>query len=79
MMRQKMALQFFQEWDFISDNPLNTNIFLPLSRVYTSQKSTPFKYILGVTQAVAAGYLAYSHIKKYGFFGPKERKPAPEN
>ena len=33
-----------------------------------NSKFNPLKYALGMVQAGAVGYLAYKHIKKYGFF-----------
>ena len=32
-----------------------------------NSKFNPVRYILGMAQAGAVGYLAYKHIKKYGF------------
>ncbi len=31
-------------------------------------KFNPLRYVLGMAQIGAVGYLAYKHIKKYGFF-----------
>ncbi len=41
---------------------------LPLYQKYLEDsKFNPFKYALGMMQVGAVGYLAYKHIKKYGF------------
>jgi hypothetical protein len=40
----------------------------PLERKYhEDSKFNPIKYVLGAAQVGAVGYLAYKHIKKYGF------------
>ena len=41
---------------------------LPLYQKYLEDsKFNPFRYALGMMQLGAVGYLAYKHIKKYGF------------
>jgi len=41
---------------------------LPLYQKYLEDsKFNPFRYALGMVQVGAVGYLAYKHIKKYGF------------
>jgi hypothetical protein len=41
---------------------------LPLYKKYLEDsKFNPFRYALGMMQVGAVGYLAYKHIKKYGF------------
>jgi hypothetical protein len=50
-----------------NENP--NNLLSPLySQYLESTKFNPIKYVLGMAQAGAVGYLAYKHIKKYGFF-----------
>ena len=40
----------------------------PLEKQYLeNSKFDPVKYVLGLAQLSAVGYLAYKHIKKYGF------------
>lgn len=40
----------------------------PLYQKYLNDsKFNPFRYALGMIQTGAAGYLAYRHLKKYGF------------
>ena len=56
-------------------NTENTNqnfsahLLAPLEKQYLeNSKFNPIKYAMGMIQAGAVGYLAYKHIKKYGFF-----------
>lgn len=47
-----------------------TNFYFlsPLYNQYVEDsKFNPVRYVLGLAQLSAAGYLAYRHIKKYGF------------
>lgn len=40
----------------------------PLEKQYLkNSKFNPISYVLGMVQTGAVGYLAYMHIKKYGF------------
>lgn len=60
----------------INDDPIKTNfnssILNPLRQSYAeSQSMKELKYILGVVQAGAVGYIAYQHLKKYGFLKRK--------
>lgn len=52
-------------------SPPNLNfkdMALPLYQKYKEDsKFNPFRYALGMVQFGAVGYLAYKHIKKYGF------------
>ena len=44
------------------------NITQPLYQKYLEDsKFNPFRYALGMMQVGAVGYLAYKHLKKYGF------------
>ena len=38
-----------------------------------SQRNMGYKYILGVMEGAAVGYLAYEHIRKYGFWDKKKK------
>ena len=45
------------------------NFSEPLYKRYLeNQKINPLYYVLGMAQTAAVGYMAYRHIKKYGFF-----------
>ncbi|TSA28897.1 MAG: hypothetical protein D4R68_03305 [Ignavibacteriales bacterium] len=49
-------------------NNFQMNILNPLSEKYADVQSLKeWKYILGAVQLSAVGYLAYLHLKKYGF------------
>lgn len=49
-----------------------TEMLRPLYNNYLdSQKLKTLKYILGMAQVSAVGYMAYQHIKKYGFLKRK--------
>lgn len=54
-----------------SDNPehsFSPHFLSPLEKQYLeNSKFDPVRYALGMVQAGAVGYLAYKHIKKYGF------------
>jgi hypothetical protein len=56
----------------INDDPMKSNfkasILNPLSQQFANIESMKtLKYILATVQVGAVGYLAYQHIKKYGF------------
>lgn len=51
-----------------SDAEFKPNFLSPLERKYREDsKFDPIRYVLGAAQVGAVGYLAYKHIKKYGF------------
>lgn len=61
------AISNSQEKSFQSEINFN-DMTLPLYQKYLEDsKFNPFRYALGMVQAGAVGYLAYTHIKKYGF------------
>jgi hypothetical protein len=44
-------------------------LMLPYYNQYLeNSKFNPIRYVLGLAQTAAVGYLAYRHIKKYGFW-----------
>lgn len=62
--------------EMISEDPIKTNfkssILNPLHQAFVeSQSMKELKYILGMVQAGAVGYMAYQHLKKYGFLKRK--------
>ncbi len=67
-LRTEMALSYSGE--FNSDSLIITeNFSAPLYAKYIeNQKFNPLFYVLGMAQTAAVGYMAYRHIKKYGFF-----------
>jgi hypothetical protein len=52
----------------VADNNFSPHLLSPLERkYYEDSKFDAIKYVLGMAQIGAVGYLAYKHIKKYGF------------
>ena len=48
---------------------INTHFTSPLYQQYLKDSEFDmFRYVLGIAQASAVGYMAYKHIKKYGFW-----------
>lgn len=63
----RTSILISQRADLTNETP--NNLLSPLYTQYIeSTKFNPIRYVLGVAQAGAVGYLAYKHIKKYGFF-----------
>ena len=51
-----------------SGNNYSPHFLSPLQKqYYEDAKFNPIRYALGMVQVGAVGYLAYKHIKKYGF------------
>ena len=67
-LRTEMALTY--SGGFNADNLITVeNFSAPLyERYLENQKINPLYYVLGMAQTAAVGYMAYQHIKKYGFF-----------
>lgn len=62
--------------ELMNEDPIKSNfkssILNPLHDAYVqSQSMKELKYILGMVQAGAVGYMAYQHLKKYGFLKRK--------
>ena len=69
--RTRMQLAGIINQDEIQNN-LQMNILNPLHEKYADlQSMKELKYILGAVQLSAVGYLAYLHLKKYGFLKRK--------
>lgn len=48
---------------------INTHFTSPLYQQYLrNSEFDMFRYVLGIAQVSAVGYMAYRHIKKYGFW-----------
>lgn len=65
-LRTKLQLEYS-----VNNQDINNfnKLMLPLNKQYIeSQKLNFVNYFLGITQTAAVGYLAYHHIKKYGFW-----------
>ena len=66
-LRTEMALSYFSNYNSGNASPSN-DLMSPLYEQYLEKsKLNPIKYVLGMAQLTAVGYLAYRHIKKYGF------------
>ncbi|GBD88972.1 hypothetical protein BMS3Abin03_02916 [bacterium BMS3Abin03] len=67
-LRTELALSNSSQ--FNSNNPhVADDLTQPLYRQYIeNSKFNVVTYILGMAQAAAVGYMAYQHIKKYGFW-----------
>jgi hypothetical protein len=51
-----------------SDQNFSPHFLSPLEKQYLeNSKFNPIRYLLGMVQTGAVGYLAYKHVKKYGF------------
>jgi hypothetical protein len=67
-LRTELALSHYQNYSGAMDNS-NTHLMLPFYKQYLeNSKFNPIRYVLGIAQTAAVGYMAYRHIKKYGFF-----------
>lgn len=67
-LRTEMALSYLSQHGS-KNSEGNNHLLLPFYNHYLEEsKFNPIKYILGMAQLTAAGYLAYRHIKKYGFW-----------
>jgi hypothetical protein len=54
---------------FATDDDYHQHFLLPLYKQYLEDsKFDPIRYALGMAQLSAVSYLAYRHVKKYGFF-----------
>ena len=71
-MRTRMQLSgLLTERDPIKNN-FQTSILNPLRQQFSeSQNMKEFKYFLGMVEVGAFGYLAYEHLRKYGFLKRK--------
>ncbi len=67
-LRTELALSYPTAFSPGSTDELN-HLMLPFYNQYLeNSKIDPIRYILGMAQAAAVGYMAYRHIKKYGFW-----------
>ncbi len=67
-LRTELALSYPTAFSTGSTDELN-HFMLPFyNRYLESTKIDPIRYVLGMAQAAAVGYMAYRHIKKYGYW-----------
>ena len=74
MMRTRMQLAglFKMNEDDPIKSGLKTNILNPLQQEFLSTQSMKeFKYVLNMVEMGGAAYLAYEHLRKYGFLKKK--------
>jgi hypothetical protein len=66
-LRTELALSYPTTFSTSSTDEIH--FMLPFyNRYLENSKLDPVRYVLGMAQAAAVGYLAYRHIKKYGFW-----------
>ena len=66
-LRTELALS--STHNFGERNDTNNHLLLPFYKQYLeNSKFDPITYALAIAQTAAVGYMAYRHIKKYGFF-----------
>lgn len=67
-LRTELALTHFSN-PTVGIGIKNKDLMMPLHKQYLeNSKINPIMYVLGIAQTAAVGYMAYRHIKKYGFF-----------
>lgn len=67
-LRTELALSYLSAFNTLPIE-VSDHLMLPYYQQYLeSSKIDPIRYILGLAQTAAAGYMAYRHIKKYGFW-----------
>jgi hypothetical protein len=67
-LRTELALSYPSAFN---TNPVEVtdHLMLPYYQQYLeNSKIDPIRYVLGLAQTAAVGYMAYRHIKKYGFW-----------
>ena len=67
-LRTELALSYPITFNY---NPggVSNHFMLPYYNQYLeNSKINPITYVLGLAQTAAVGYMAYRHIKKYGFW-----------
>ncbi len=65
-LRTELALSYFSA---AGETKKQDYLMLPFYNQYLeNSKFNPIRYVLGLAQTAAVGYLAYRHIKKYGFW-----------
>jgi len=67
-LRTELALSYPTAFNTSSAEASN-HLMLPYYKQYLeNSKIDPISYVLGLAQTAAVGYMAYRHIKKYGFW-----------
>ncbi len=67
-LRTELVLSYPTAFSTSSIDEMN-HLMLPFYNSYLeSTKIDPIRYVLGLVQTAAVGYMAYRHIKRYGFW-----------
>jgi len=67
-LRTELALSYPTAFNTSSTDEMNHFMLPYYNRYLENSKLDPVRYVLGLAQAAAVGYMAYRHIKKYGFW-----------
>ncbi len=67
-LRTELALSYPTAFSTSSADEMNHFMLPYYNRYLENSKIDPVRYVLGLAQAAAVGYMAYRHIKKYGFW-----------
>ena len=67
-LRTELALSYPTVFNTSSPDDMNHFMLPYYNRYLENSKLDPVRYVLGLAQAAAVGYMAYRHIKKYGFW-----------
>jgi hypothetical protein len=67
-LRTEFALSYPTAFNTSSIDEMNHFMLPYYNRYLENSKVDPVRYLLGLAQAAAVGYMAYRHIKKYGFW-----------
>ena len=67
-LRTELALSYPTAFSTGSTDEMNHYMLPFYNRYLENSKLDPVRYVLGLAQAAAVGYMAYRHIKKYGFW-----------
>jgi len=67
-LRTELALSYPSAFNTGGTSEMNHFMLPYYNRYLENSKLDPVRYVLGLAQAAAVGYMAYRHIKKYGFW-----------
>jgi hypothetical protein len=67
-LRTEVALSYPTAFSTGSGDEMNHYMLPFYNRYLENSKVDPVRYVLGLIQTAAVGYMAYRHIKKYGFW-----------
>jgi hypothetical protein len=67
-LRTELALSYPSAFNTSGTDEMNHFMLPYYNRYLENSKLDPVRYVLGLAQAAAVGYMAYRHIKKYGFW-----------